>query len=252
MNMKDLKHCTKCNRDLFLDNFYLNKNTKDGLSLWCKECQKEYNQQYYQNNQEKIKQQSKEFRESEIGKDYNNKYQKKYNLEHKQEKKIRDKQYRQTENGKKNRNESYIRRVKNGKIAEYERKRKQNDSNYKILCLLRGRINKIIKRGDKSKSTADLLGCSIEQFKEHLEFLFQDGMSWKNQSLKGWHIDHYVPCSYFDLSDPEQQKICFHFLNMQPLWGSENHNKSNILPLNYLEHIQYIKNWIKESNKKIA
>ena len=38
----------------------------------------------------------------------------------------------------------------------------------------------------------------------------------------GWHIDHIVSCWRFDLTDPEQQKQCFHFSNMQPLWREEN------------------------------
>ena len=52
-------------------------------------------------------------------------------------------------------------------------------------------------------------------------------MSWDNWSIKGWHIDHIRPCSSFDLSDPTQQKECFHYTNLQPLWASENLKKNN-------------------------
>ena len=47
-------------------------------------------------------------------------------------------------------------------------------------------------------------------------------MNWKNQGRYGWHIDHIKPCSKFDLSDPDQQKKCFNYKNLQPLWKMEN------------------------------
>jgi hypothetical protein len=42
-----------------------------------------------------------------------------------------------------------------------------------------------------------------------------------------WHIDHITPCTAFDLTDPEQQKKCFHYTNLQPLWASDNIRKGN-------------------------
>jgi hypothetical protein len=52
-------------------------------------------------------------------------------------------------------------------------------------------------------------------------------MSWKNYGK--WHIDHIRPCSSFDLSDPQQQRTCFNYSNLQPLWAKDNLNKSNKL-----------------------
>jgi hypothetical protein len=42
-----------------------------------------------------------------------------------------------------------------------------------------------------------------------------------------WHVDHIIPCSSFDLTDSEQQKKCFHYTNLQPLWAIDNLKKSN-------------------------
>lgn len=50
-------------------------------------------------------------------------------------------------------------------------------------------------------------------------------MTWENYGFYTWHIDHIRPCASFDLSDPEQQKICFNYKNMQPLWAHENLSK---------------------------
>ena len=50
-------------------------------------------------------------------------------------------------------------------------------------------------------------------------------MKWDNHGLYGWHIDHIQPCNSFDLSNEEEQKKCFHYSNMQPLWAFDNLSK---------------------------
>lgn len=59
----------------------------------------------------------------------------------------------------------------------------------------------------------------------HLENLFVEGMSWGKHGE--WHIDHIKPCISFDLTIPQQQKECFHYTNLQPLWAKDNLVKSN-------------------------
>ncbi|MDE2097588.1 MAG: hypothetical protein KGL39_10105 [Patescibacteria group bacterium] len=81
--------------------------------------------------------------------------------------------------------------------------------------------------GRKCYGSIEYLGCSIEHLKNHLESQFKTGMSWENHGIKGWHIDHIRPCASFDLSSPEQQKQCFHYTNLQPLWWHENIQKSD-------------------------
>ena len=81
------------------------------------------------------------------------------------------------------------------------------------------------KRTMRSGKAEALLGCTIPELKRHIESLFLPGMSWSNRS--SWHIDHIRPCSAFDLTDPEQQRCCFHYSNLQPLWPIDNILKSN-------------------------
>lgn len=78
----------------------------------------------------------------------------------------------------------------------------------------------------KYQKANELLGCSIEYLMKHLESKFQDGMSWDNYGHNGWHIDHIKPCCSFDLTKEKEQKECFHYLNLQPLWAKDNYNKA--------------------------
>jgi hypothetical protein len=82
------------------------------------------------------------------------------------------------------------------------------------------------KNAEKSTNTVVFLGCSIQWLKIWLEKQFQEGMNWENYG-SGWHVDHIRPCASFDLTDPEQQRQCFHWLNLQPLWARENRAKSD-------------------------
>ena len=75
----------------------------------------------------------------------------------------------------------------------------------------------------KSKSTLQLLGASVDQVWNYLESQFQPGMTRQNHGL--WHLDHKRPCASFDLNDPKQQAICFHYTNLQPLWAKDNLKK---------------------------
>lgn len=103
---------------------------------------------------------------------------------------------------------------------------------YKTIKNLRRRLREVLKGQKKSNSFMLLLGCSIEFFIEYMESKFEPGMTWENYGNPNgdhsncWHVDHIKPCCSFDLSDPEQQKICFHYTNLQPLWGKDNLRKN--------------------------
>jgi hypothetical protein len=117
--------------------------------------------------------------------------------------------------------------------------RYKSDHNFRLLNNIRSRINHALKENIKSKNTKDLIGCDINEYKQYLELLFKNGMSWENHG-KVWEIDHIIPCTSFDLLDPIQQQQCFHYTNTQPLFKTSglarqfgyihdegNRNKSN-------------------------
>jgi hypothetical protein len=101
----------------------------------------------------------------------------------------------------------------------------RKDPQQQLLNSLRSRLSHATKGAIKSDSTMDLTGCIITELRQHLEAQFTNGMSWDNYGRNGWHIDHIRPCASFDLSDPEQQRQCFHYSNLQPLWAAENIRK---------------------------
>lgn len=100
-----------------------------------------------------------------------------------------------------------------------------NDIQYKIAVILRTRIRRAIRLKYKSGSAVSDLGCSIAEFKSHIEQQFQSGMTWDNWSQKGWHLDHKRPLAMFDLTNPDEFRTAVHFTNYQPMWARENHAK---------------------------
>lgn len=119
------------------------------------------------------------------------------------------------------------------KYRKYTRERAaeraKTDIHFRLRKRLRGRILGALARGvSKSGATVDLIGCSVPEFKKHIESLWKPGMTWENYGRFGWHIDHVRPCASFDLTDPEQQRACFHYTNTQPLWHVENLKKGSV------------------------
>lgn len=111
--------------------------------------------------------------------------------------------------------------------APYERMRSMTDYDFKLLKTLRCRLYHALlhQKTNKKTSTVELLGCTIKFAREYLEAKFKPDMSWENHG--DWHIDHIKPCSSFDLKSEIEQKMCFHYTNLQPLWAKENLSKSN-------------------------
>ena len=137
---------------------------------------------------------------------------------YKKEKKEYDKKYWQE-----NKERLIPLKIKNSRI------RRQTDASFRITDNLRRRINAAMKGiGIKrSKRSIELLGVSdMEFFWNYLESKFKPGMPRENYG-KEWHIDHIIPCVAFDLSKEENQKMCFHYTNLQPLWAHENLSKSS-------------------------
>lgn len=143
----------------------------------------------------------------------------------------------QKEKQRLNNKNSKLRRTPEQK-AEQRVKRSKNDSlryktdpAFRVGANVRSRIINAIKRADtvKSNKTLKLVGCTAKELKTYLEAKFTKGMTWDNYG-KGndkWNIDHIKPCSSFDLTNEEEQKKCFHYTNLQPLWSVINCHAKN-------------------------
>lgn len=117
----------------------------------------------------------------------------------------------------------------NEKRNAYQNKRYKNDPVFRLSRVLRNRLSKYVTGKVKSftKESRDILGCSLEQFKSHLEKMFLPGMNWSNYGQydgdnKVWNIDHIKPIASFNLNDMEEVKKAFHYTNCQPLWAVDN------------------------------
>jgi len=105
--------------------------------------------------------------------------------------------------------------------------RYNNDIQFNCAIKFRRRIYMAIRNQytSKSLSTIELLGCSYKELKLYIESLFTLEMTWEKLLDGKIHLDHIVPCASFDLSKPEEQKKCFHYTNLQPLWAEDNLKK---------------------------
>jgi len=85
-------------------------------------------------------------------------------------------------------------------------------------------INSLNESGFKKMlPTMHILGCSKDEFKNHIERQFTKGMTWENR--REWHIDHIIPIS---TAKTEADVIALsHFTNLRPLWAKDNIKKSN-------------------------
>lgn len=196
-----------------------------------------YHQQYYARNKDKIKAYTKKYYRLHklklvaLAKIYCQKNKdkiKQYIQTHKEE----SKKYRRKHQPEINKNRKrYVTRNRsriNDLFRKWKYKKYHSDPCFKIVALQRYRIWICIKRSQaiKKSKSMDLLGCTSEQLKKHLEVLWTEGMDWRNYGKYGWHVDHIKPLCSFDLTDKDQQKTAFHFTNLQPMWAEDNLNKN--------------------------
>lgn len=218
------KVCTKCGKELpaTKEFFYVCNERNFCLRSRCKNCCAKQTKLYYQENKEKTLKQ-----------------QKKYYMKNKNE--VLERHRRWNENNldyyrKYNKSPVGMARQKKydksekGKIIQKkaDKKRYKKDSLSRCMRVLMWRV---LKRGKNGHHWEDLVGYTLDELKFHLESLFQEGMTWKNHGQFGWHIDHKIPISAFNITSYgcEGFKKCWALENLQPLWAEDNLKKSNSL-----------------------
>ncbi len=104
-------------------------------------------------------------------------------------------------------------------------KKYNNDHLYKMKTLVRNRMKIFLKskKMNINKKIFEIVGCTPDELKKHIESQFKEGMSWENHSLNGWHIDHIIPLNTCETLDDVYRLS--HYTNLQPLWCNENYKK---------------------------
>lgn len=254
------KICTKCSLEKPITEFHFRKD-RNTYRTECKECHNKYFQQHYQNNpqyfiayrqKDKLRQKErdhqrywknpKKAREKNKEKYWKNpekfrildrerywknpeKFRQK-SLKHWLNDKGHYKKYRET-------HRSQLRQCENNR----NKIRRLTDPSFKLKRNIRSRVRLI---ANKSTHSIEYLGQTIPAYQSYLQAQFDSNMTHANYG-KVWHIDHIIPLSFFDLSDPTEQRQAFHYTNTRPLLVKENLEKGDkILALNYNDPTPFI------------
>jgi hypothetical protein len=247
----EFKICSKCKAELPATVEFFRKARGQ-----CKDCERKWRRKYRQTNRAKELERvaNRRYKNSEKGKAAIRKYDQSDKGRKTQKRwreseagKVANKKYRQTEKGRisKRTNQERYRQTERGKAVfakaykkykqtEYGREavRKVNRKHYKnnrlSSCISR-RIRTSLKSDKAGCHWEDLVDYTLDELKDHIENLFQPGMFWDNYGRYGWHIDHKIPVSLFNIDsyDCKDFKKCWALENLQPLWARDNLKKGN-------------------------
>lgn len=274
------KFCKKCQSLKDKSFFYKKSSSSDGLYSYCKSCKKEEDKndrkkhiekrlaksfEYRNKNRDKLREKNREWVNRTENKEKKKLYDKnrflenketlskksqEYYVKNKDEVRRKHKIYYQKNKTKIKEtsklfvinNKEKVRKTKNN----WEKNKLKTDPVFKLKQTLRRRIVLALKTShtNKNNSTVELTGCSIEYLKEYLESQFQEGMTWENHGVKGWHVGHIKPCEIFNLVEENEQRLCFNFKNLKPQWELENLSDGDSLPNGELAR------YILDDNKK--
>lgn len=187
-----MKVCTKCKQEKPLSEYYKKKQkNKTGIAYYphsnCKTCHKK--------------------------KTLN--HSKKYVVKRKR------RQRNQTDEGRQRQRRFSQKWIKSGKSKTWQRMKRKTDPSFRLKDNLRRRLYSALNGKTKAASTMELVGCTSQYARQWIESQLKDGMTWNTVE-----VDHMMPCCSFNLEDPEQQKQCFHYTNLQPLFKRDNRQKS--------------------------
>jgi hypothetical protein len=115
------------------------------------------------------------------------------------------------------------------KIAKALAERRARNPIVRLANSMRRSIRRYLDAGQKGEmSSFEIIGCSKDDLRKHLESNFRRGMTWQNYGSY-WHIDHIVPL--ISAKSPEEVKRLCHWTNLQPLTAFENISKGSKMPL---------------------
>lgn len=211
--MEELRYCKKCcSKKPLIEEFWHHRKTrKDGWELSCKSCLNVIKKKSYHKNKDTQKSYRNNFQSTH--KEESKEYQKIYyiNNSHKNKKRNQDKKE---------------------EIREYKRirqnKKRKEDPIFNLKHSIGNMIYKSLKSNGYTKKSRSykILGCEFEEFKQHIESLWESWMTWDNKGKYngelnyGWDIDHIIPLS--SVKTEEEILKLNHYTNLQPLCSHIN------------------------------
>lgn len=187
-----MKVCIKCGVEQDEKEYIYGKSKKN----FCKACSRLACKQYKANNREKIATYNKTYKEEH--KEEVSKYNRKYLEEN-----------RET-------------------IQKNFKNRRDTNHKFRLRLNLSNRVRTLLKSKKNRRCYNEFIGCSIDTIANWLEYNFYGDMTWENYGSV-WHVDHVIPCMYFNPEDNDDVKVCFNWANVQPLLAKHNLSKSGSL-----------------------
>lgn len=219
----NLKRCTKCKKIKDKSQYWGSVDGRDGLQAKCIDCARSYRKKWEKDNPTYYQDYDKEQGEERLAKkrayyQKNKEYFRKKFREYAakmtaEEKRERHRKWR-------NANREHVRKC----ARDRWRKRYYNDNQFRLAAVLRSRQANVLRNKTKVGSMVRDLGCTLEEFEQHIESQFEEGMTWDNwgKGNECWNLDHIKPLHLFDLEDREEWLEACHYTNIRPLWEIDN------------------------------
>jgi hypothetical protein len=232
----NMKTCTKCLEQLNKSCFYAKKDGRDGLYSQCKDCIKEKQRHWRENNLERKKELDREYAKN--NRDKRNEANRRYRIKHAEKIKKKYKQNKskhlqsKREYYLKNRDRllqkalQYQSQTKDKRNAR-QRLRSLTDPKFRIGCAMGKALSKALAGKKAGQKWETLVGYTVTDLMAHLEPQFTPEMTWDNYGSY-WHLDHLVPQYYFeyDSYDHPHFRACWSLDNLQPLEAEKNLRKN--------------------------
>lgn len=187
------KACTRCGEVKELSNFYFNRKYNNHQSH-CKQC---------------VAEAAKKYMKTDKGREA-------------------QKIYKKTDKCRK-------RRRKRRKIlySSEEGRIKQNaraNLHYLIIAMIKLHTGVVYRKHPRKLKGVGLIGCSLQQYKAHIENQFEDWMNWGNygHNENTWQLDHIIPFDAFKDELKKHLKIVCWYKNCKPVRSKNNYEKGSI------------------------
>jgi hypothetical protein len=221
------KKCRVCQIEKPLDEFYADARAVDKHRSDCATCNCKSRIQWQKNNRDAVREKNREWHKK--NKEHVLEWKKNYAP---RKREMANKRYHENPETRQRIIESvklYRRDPKNRPVIIATRRRLtaeyRKNPLWRLRNNLRRRLLHVLHGNRKAECTMKLVGCTWEQLRLHIQSKFTEGMGWDNYGK--WHVDHIKPCNSFDLSKPDEQRKCFNYTNLQPLWAFDNLSKGD-------------------------